>query len=430
MQQGHISGAIASLLPEQLIRRVARELGAVKRERKVDIVQLVYSVVLGFAMGHGRTVTGLRRAFEFATGKTVARSSFHERFSAALVALFERLTNDAMEALAAKRPKLRDAFSAFLEVLAIDSTFIRLHPTLKEAYPSVWSNNTPAAAKLTMVANVVGRGPRSFRFVRGSLHDANLLDTANRLRGRLLLFDLGFSRAELFKNIDARGGYFLTRFQLRNIRTPVIFCNLTQRHPAEQTTLEDLEAQCKSDFIDVQAKVGYYCKQGKRKGRQVAIFRIVCVYNHAEQRWHRYVTNVSVEMLAARAVTAVYAARWEIELLFRELKSSYRICDMPSSKLYVSQVLLHASLLTLMVSQKIRQLVQTSRPCARKLPDDRWARLFHAVALELLRLVLRHPSDHSDERKLLAFLGNEAPDPNRSRKLLPERAQDGKMAFA
>ena len=39
----------------------------------------------------------------------------------------------------------------------------------------------------------------------------------------------------------------------------------------------------------------------------------------------------SCELSAAKHFTAVDAARWEVELLFRELKGSYRLGQMPSA---------------------------------------------------------------------------------------------------
>lgn len=36
-------------------------------------------------------------------------------------------------------------------------------------------------------------------------------------------------------------------------------------------------------------------------------------------------TNIPSEALSARDVAATYAVRWEVELLFKELKSQYRL---------------------------------------------------------------------------------------------------------
>lgn len=50
------------------LRALARERGAVVRQRKVDIVALFWTVVLGFGEGRHRSLAGLRRAYQRATG--------------------------------------------------------------------------------------------------------------------------------------------------------------------------------------------------------------------------------------------------------------------------------------------------------------------------------------------------------------------------
>ena len=50
----------------------------------------------------------------------------------------------------------------------------------------------------------------------------------------------------------------------------------------------------------------------------------------AENRY--YLTNIDPDSLDAQAVAQTYAARWQIELIFKELKSHYRLDDRPLAK--------------------------------------------------------------------------------------------------
>ena len=45
-----------------------------------------------------------------------------------------------------------------------------------------------------------------------------------------------------------------------------------------------------------------------------------------------YLTNIPVEILAAEDIARLYAARWEIELIFKELKSHYRMDQIPRDR--------------------------------------------------------------------------------------------------
>ena len=72
-REGHIRPQMTRLISPQLIRAQTRQLGVVKRQRKVDVVALVYTLVLGFDSGPRRSLAGLRRAYTMATGTTLPR---------------------------------------------------------------------------------------------------------------------------------------------------------------------------------------------------------------------------------------------------------------------------------------------------------------------------------------------------------------------
>ena len=57
------------------MKALAKETGAVQRERKIGAAALFWTIVLGFATGNARTLAGLRRAFEKASGRTVVPSA-------------------------------------------------------------------------------------------------------------------------------------------------------------------------------------------------------------------------------------------------------------------------------------------------------------------------------------------------------------------
>lgn len=81
----------------------------------------VQALVLGCRVDRVSSLSGLRPAYQFMTGQSLARSSFHGCFTAPLAELMRRLTVNALAAAAAaKRHMLRDAFKPFIEVLRVD----------------------------------------------------------------------------------------------------------------------------------------------------------------------------------------------------------------------------------------------------------------------------------------------------------------------
>ena len=423
-QDTRITAALTRLLPRRRIRELARRFGALQRQRKLDIVALVYSLVLGAGAGNRRTLAGLRRAYHRATGVRLASSTFYARFTKEMATLMRTLCFEAMEKLSAPRAKLGSAFRPFREVLAVDSSIIRLHNALEAVYPSVWRHYMRASLKLTVIMNVLGRGAKTVGVTHGSHHDVHLLEAGPWVKGRLLLFDLGFFRAVLFKAIDRHGGYFLSRPRQKS--NPVIVRSHQRAHRRlVGRKLRDVLDEVDEDVLDVQAQLGYALKRDKITHHTVQ-FRIVAIYNHKLDAWHCYVTNAPASLIKAKDVSAIYAARWEVELLFRELKSHYRLDHMPSKNRYVTECLLYAALLTLTLSRQLYRTMIVRRGLDRRRhPFDRWAGLLASIAHELLHLLVNRRDRPYRERKLDDFLRREALDPHLHRMTLASRAEVG-----
>ncbi|PSP79555.1 hypothetical protein BRC81_04925 [Halobacteriales archaeon QS_1_68_20] len=49
---------------------------------------------------------------------------------------------------------------------------------------------------------------------------------------------------------------------------------------------------------------------------------MVGVWNDDAEKYHLYVTNLSIADYSASDIAQLYRARWEVELLFKELKST------------------------------------------------------------------------------------------------------------
>jgi putative transposase len=279
------------------------------------------------------------------------------------------------------RPEDSHIFSA----LTVDSALLRLHDALEPFYPSVWTHYMKASAKLTLVMNVVGRGAKTVGLTHGSHHDLHLLQTGPWMKGRLLVFDLGFFRASLFLEIGRHGGYFLSR--ARKHANPTI--TACARKNLVGMKLQDALLRLDTDLLDVEAEMGYQQHHRKRPhvSKHHARFRFVALYNQERQRWHCYVTNLPASVMKAEHFSAVYAARWEVELLFRELKSVYRIEHMPSANKHVTETLIYAALLTLAFSRRIYRALAPKSLDRLRMPLDRWAILIAAVADDLLDLM-------------------------------------------
>jgi hypothetical protein len=124
-------------------------------------------------------------------------------------------------------------------------------------------------------------------------------------------------------------------------------------------------------------------------------------------------------MLTAEDIRSTYALRWQIELLFKELKQTYRLEQMPSKKRVVVEALLYATIVTLIVGrQLLAALRQRWASLADRMPELRWAAVFQSIASDLLAIMTRPPSEWEALLRRIDTLLHEAVDPHRKRKAL------------
>jgi len=80
----------------------------------------------------------------------------------------------------------------------------------------------------------------------------------------------------------------------------------------------------------------------------------------------------------------LYRCRWEIELLFRELKTQYELDEFDTSDPAVVEILVHAALLSLLVSRDLLGLVTEIAHKGVAFPPERWAATFRSHAQLIL----------------------------------------------
>jgi len=422
--QSHIRNALTRVLSPQSIRARASALGVVKRRRKIDIVALVYTLVLGSDRGAVRTLASLRRSYELTTGTTLAPSAFYDRMTTELAQLMQQLSDRAFAQLARRGTRLHRALAAFVDVFIADGSLVRLGDGIHAQYTSVFTNHMKASAKVHVVMNGATRTPKIVRIVPGSTHDVTLAAVGPFCRGALFVFDLAYYQGKLFRRIIDEGGHFLCRVKKdANFR----ITDAARREWLGRGHRDVLKTMTGKTF---ELGIDYaYRHTSERDWRVRHIpLRLVCVWNPTANLHRVYLTTATQEQLQTKHVAAVYALRWEIELLFRELKMQLRLEHMPSESKAASEILIYASLLGLALG---RSLLEITRRCLgdlrhRVLPAERGTALLRTAMPMLLELVLG-PLDLRQrlEQRLATLFAHEAPDPNRKRLLLTRRAERG-----
>lgn len=418
MAQNHsieIRRVLSSVISPSQLEKTAREEGFILRARKVDPVSFFWTLVLGFGAGSEKSLASLRRCYALHTGKTLVPSAFYDRFTPALARWLQRILLEVLQKTPGPARALGGRLSSFIDLMAVDGTVVRLHDLLEGAYPACRTNHTKAAAKLTLVMSVTGKGAHSVRLSSGRRNDSKLLHVGPWVKDRLLLFDLGYCGYRLFKNIARHGGYFVTRLKA-NANPTVVAIHSGNGADAALVglPLQSVLARLRRSSLDATVRVRYRNKAGRRVEAE---FRLVALRNQETKKYHLYITNVPAERLSAEDIAKTYAVRWEIEILFRQLKSQFRLEELPSADKDVVHALLYATLLTLAVSRAFLNALKKRCPAmSGRMPAERWAVLFATLAQAMLALILvSRRRGRRREADIVTVMLQEAIDPNLSR---------------
>jgi len=82
--------------------------------------------------------------------------------------------------------------------------------------------------------------------------------------------------------------------------------------------------------------------------------RVVCIWNPVKRRYHSYIANIlDPDDLNASDIAKVYGYRWEVEMIFKELKSYYHIDEFSTTKKCIVEALIYSALISLVVCRML-----------------------------------------------------------------------------
>ena len=278
-----------------------------------------------------------------------------------------------------------EEFDRFRDVMIADGTVLRLHELLSEEYKA--RHEEQAGAKLHLLHNVTDQTVEHFSVTDEKTHDSTLFKTGSWLEGRLAIFDLAYFKYRRFALIDENDGYFVSR--LKKSANPVVTEELREWRgraiPLEGEKIFDIVDDLSRKYIDVEVEVEFDRREyAGTQSRDTKRFRVVGVRNEDADDYHLYITNLRKEFDPAELAT-IYRCRWEVELLFRELKTQYELDEFDTTKKHIVEILLYAALLSLVVSRDLLGLVREHADDEVVFPRERWAATFRSHAQLILR---------------------------------------------
>jgi IS4 transposase len=351
--------ALKELLSARRLNWLGRTVAFIRRLRQIQASAFVWSVVLS-RFGHSHPgFEQARDGYRRMTGKTIWPRPFQMRFKQAeAVQLFESAFDHAVRAWrdgARKTPK-HPLAKRFPDIVPIDSTVVQLSNALRGVYKG--TRAAAASLKILLAVSVYGLLPLFGAVFPGNRHDMICFPPLDLFRvGTLLLFDKGFACYERLRDIQQARHVYLCPMRLNgNCRivkihkAPARVRKALKRHP-EGIKLRSFLAEKKRITHTWDLEVTVIATRKGSDRRPIATRLVIIPGPKGKQR--PYLTNLSHREWAPAALRELYRLRWQIELVFKELKQHLNLESMPSKDRHAVKIFAWASLIALALSRTV-----------------------------------------------------------------------------
>jgi IS4 transposase len=161
--------------------------------------------------------------------------------------------------------------------------------------------------------------------------------------------------------------------------------------PLEGKQIQDAVKDLHREIIDVRVEVEFQRLEYEKTNLwNTKRSRIVGVRDQDADDYHFHITNLPREEILLRDIATLYRCRWEVEVLFRELKTRYALVEFETTKTHVVEILVYAAPLTLSVSRVLLCLVSEHVADEVVFPLERLAATFRSHAQFILHELGQH----------------------------------------
>ena len=303
-----------SLFDRHQVEEIALNTGFLKRRRKVLPFELLLACVSAFSKGRSGTFAQIWREYAKFTGSDVAYKPFHNQLvKPEFEGFVEALAKNALDLLSPRACRGKtSALRKFDDILVQDGTGFCVHNDLWEPFPrrfghwggeagiEIYATMSLLSDQLTRIAITADSSPERPR-----------LPKPEELKNKLILGDRGYQGHAYGVAVKEAGGDVLIRCQTPNPQATCFWKDgkkVTSRTPVFFKSL--LAADPEASF-DLNAS---YPKLGLR-------FRTVSLWIKEKCSRGTLMTTLSRRDFSAEKVGELYRTRWQVEILFKEMKS-------------------------------------------------------------------------------------------------------------
>lgn len=338
----------------------------------------------------------------------MSREAMHHRFTNTAVAFMKRCVDFVLKQKISFMTSLEsELLQRFIGIRIFDSTGWDINPALKKVLPGYGGGASEANCKVHACYEYT-RGELSFFDVQpGTVPDNSYTEKlpGHVNRGELLLMDLGYFALKTFYEIAEGGAFFLSRlFVLTKLLYSETFqridvLSVLQKVPGNIHEMQvilggqaDVQVRCRLICLRVSEEVANerrrkLIKTAQKKGRTPSQLSLRLA------EWTLMVTNVPVQWLPAKMARQLYCLRWQIELVFKQLKSVLCIHKSTTGKLNRLLCEIYGKMIMAIIIHRIHadRNITIWNNKRREVSMDKLYKRIQERAFVILRLLMQSP---------------------------------------
>lgn len=315
------------------VKRESKEMAKfdIRDAGKIDVLNFILSFFTMFEENKKLTLSGwaiqLGFMIEGFVSKQAIGEKFYDRHLSHVKSLLTESLSLQLEDLNEKTNLDNQLFKSFKKVFLRDSVCFKLSASLADAFPG---SGKGATARIQTVYELKSQVYEYFQLC--SYRDNDQKAAADILpflkKGCLVIQDLGYQCFDVYRQINKKGAFFLTRWSYGTI-----LLNVVSGKRIDLLALLKKEGQIDmlvklgaTDQIEVRIVAKKVSQQVAEKRKRDAKRNQKKGTNHSPRyykllEWDIRITNVSKEIWTSDEVLLAYRLRWHIEIIYKAWKS-------------------------------------------------------------------------------------------------------------
>ncbi|MFT5758721.1 MAG: hypothetical protein ACI9LM_003469 [Alteromonadaceae bacterium] len=339
---------INSIFEPKKLLTLARQKKFIIRSRQINPLKLLLSIINTLGCHSKANLVDIHRNYQVVSGMDIKYKPFHnqikkEQCSEFIKSCFELIMQHwVLDSLKLTTLSTGTEFP-FSQIKLHDGCSFQVHDGLQTTYPGRFKKRFPAAVELHVTMDLLSGGIDYLALGPDTAPERPHAPKASALNDMLLLTDAGYFDRNKIVKIDEQGGYTITQ-ALCSINPVVTAAYDFQGNVMQKvagTKLKTLQLQDKNSTLDLTVRWPGYAFD----------FRVIAFWYKKKKRIGYLVTNLPRETVPASDVVELYRLRWQIELLFKELKSYCNLKKFSTENQNIMTTLIYASFITVLLKR-------------------------------------------------------------------------------